>query len=113
MLKTLARKSSYIGDKIGSLAILYSALFLPGQGFMFGMIYGAFLYKKAGVSMKTHVEQIPLTIKVVDDYYDVFASSVRIRITQIHKHQLIRTSLPLRAHWNHLKKMELIQNYPN
>lgn len=76
MLKTLAAKSTYIGDNIGSLAILYSALFLPRQGFMFGMIYGALLCKKAGLPMQTYVEQMPLTIKVVNDYYDVFASSV-------------------------------------
>ena len=75
MLRILAGKSSYIGNKIGSLAILFSALFLPRQGFMFGMIYGALLCKKAGVSMETYVEQMPLTIKVVHDYYDVFASS--------------------------------------
>lgn len=76
MLTILAGKSSYIGDDIGSLAILYSALFLPRQGFMFGMIFGALLCKKAGVSMDTYVEQMPLTIKVVHDYYEVFASSV-------------------------------------
>jgi 3-hydroxyisobutyrate dehydrogenase-like beta-hydroxyacid dehydrogenase len=76
MLKMLAGKSTYIGDNVGSLAILYSALFLPRQGFMFGMIYGALLCKKAGLPMQTYVEQMPLTIKVVNDYYDVFASSV-------------------------------------
>lgn len=76
MLKVLAGKSCYLGDQVGSLAILYSALFLPRQGFMFGMIYGALLCKKAGVSMDTYVEQLPLTIKVVNDYYEVFASSV-------------------------------------
>ena len=76
MLKILAGQSTYIGNQVGSLAILYSALFLPRQGFMFGMIYGALLCKKTGVSMEAYVEQIPLTIKVVNDYYDVFASSV-------------------------------------
>ena len=76
MLKILAGRSTYIGNQVGSLAILYSALFLPRQGFMFGMIYGALLCKKAGVSMDVYVEQIPLTIKVVSDYYEVFASSV-------------------------------------
>jgi len=76
MLKILAGQSTYIGNQVGSLAILYSALFLPRQGFMFGMIYGALLCKKAGVSMDAYVEQIPLTIKVVNDYYEVFASSV-------------------------------------
>jgi hypothetical protein len=43
---------------------------------MFGMIYGALLCEKAGVSMDAYVEQLPLTIKVVHDYYDVFAASV-------------------------------------
>ena len=76
MLFSLAGNSSYIGDQVGSLAILYSALFLPRQGFMFGMIFGALLCKKAGVSMDTYVEQMPLTIKVVHDYYEVFSSSV-------------------------------------
>ena len=76
MLKTLAGKSTYIGDNIGSLAILYSALFLPRQGFMFGMIYGALLCKKAGLPLHTYVEQMPLTIKVWHDFYDVFAASV-------------------------------------
>ena len=76
MLNVLAGKSTYIGTQVSSLAILYSALFLPRQGFMFGMIYGALLCKKAGVSMETYVEQLPLTIKVVHDYYEVFASSV-------------------------------------
>ena len=84
MLRILAGESNYIGDNVGSLAILYSALFLPRQGFMFGMIYGALLCKKgrrldghlSGVPMDTYVETLPLTIKVVHDYYDVFASSV-------------------------------------
>ena len=76
MLKILAGESTYIGNQVGSLAILYSALFLPRQGFMFGMIYGALLCKKAGVSLEDYVEHIPLTIKVVSDYYEVFASSV-------------------------------------
>ena len=76
MLKILAGQSTYIGSQVSALAILYSALFLPRQGFMFGMIYGALLCKKAGVSMEDYVAQIPLTIKVVSDYYDVFASSV-------------------------------------
>jgi 3-hydroxyisobutyrate dehydrogenase-like beta-hydroxyacid dehydrogenase len=76
MLLTLGGKSTYIGEQIGALAIIFSALFLPRQGFMFGMIYGALLCEKAGVPIETYVEQIPLTIKVVNDYYDVFASTV-------------------------------------
>ena len=76
MLLALAGSSKYIGNQVGSLAILSSALFLQRQGFMFGMIFGALLYRKAGVSMDAYVEQIPLTINVIHDYYKVFSSSV-------------------------------------
>ena len=76
MLRSLAGKSSYIGSDVGALAALFAALFLPRQGFMFGMIYGALICEKAGVPMQTYVEQLPLTVKLVHAYYDVFASSV-------------------------------------
>ena len=75
-LKTLAGKSSHIGSDVGALAALFAALFLPRQGFMFGMIYGALICEKAGISMDEYVGQIPLTLKVVHDYYDVFATTV-------------------------------------
>lgn len=76
ILKVLAGKSSCIGTEPKALAAIYASLFLPRQGFMFGMIYGALICEKAGVSMEAYVEQLPLTIKVVNDYFDVFASSV-------------------------------------
>ena len=76
ILKTLAGKSAYIGENPKALAALYASLVLPRQGFMFGMIYGALLCEKAGVSMDAYVEQLPLTIKVVHDYYDLFAATV-------------------------------------
>ncbi len=76
IFKTLAGKSAYIGTSPKALAAIYASLFLPRQGFMFGMIYGALICEKAGVSMDAYVEQLPLTIKVVQDYYDVFAASV-------------------------------------
>lgn len=75
-LRTLGGKSDWIGDNPKALAAIYASLFLPRQGFMFGMIYGAMICEKAGVSMESYVEQLPLTIKVVHDYYDVFAASV-------------------------------------
>ena len=76
LLTTLAGKSDRIGDNPGALAAIYASLFLPRQGFMFGMIYGALICEKAGVTMEAYVEQLPLTIKVVQDYYKVFADSV-------------------------------------
>lgn len=76
ILRTLAGNSTYIGSSPKALAAIYASLFLPRQGFMFGMIYGALICEKAGVSMDAYVEQLPLTIKVVHDYFDVFAASV-------------------------------------
>jgi 3-hydroxyisobutyrate dehydrogenase-like beta-hydroxyacid dehydrogenase len=76
ILKTLAGKSAYIGGNPKALAAIYASLVLPRQGFMFGMIYGALLCEKAGVSMEAYVEQLPLTIKVVHDYYDLFAATM-------------------------------------
>ena len=76
ILKALAGKSTYIGTSPKALAAIYASLFLPRQGFMFGMIYGALICEKAGLSMDTYVEQLPLTIKVVHDYFDVFAASM-------------------------------------
>jgi len=76
MLRLLAGRSSYIGTDVGALAALFAGLFLPRQGFMFGMIYGALVCEKAGVPMETYVEQLPLTLGLVHDYYDVFAASV-------------------------------------
>jgi hypothetical protein len=76
ILKTLAGKSARIGEDPKALAAIYASLVLPRQGFMFGMIYGALLCEKAGVSMDDYVAQLPLTIDVVHDYYDIFAATV-------------------------------------
>ena len=76
VLKTLGGKSAYIGANPKALAAIYASLVLPRQGFMFGMIYGALLCEKAGVSMEAYAEQLPLTVKVVHDYYDLFAATV-------------------------------------
>lgn len=76
ILKTLAGKSVCIGESPKALAAIYASLVLPRQGFMFGMIYGALICERAGVSMDDYVEVLPLTIKIVHDYYEVFAASV-------------------------------------
>jgi 3-hydroxyisobutyrate dehydrogenase-like beta-hydroxyacid dehydrogenase len=43
---------------------------------MFGMIYGALACQKAGIPLDAFVNQIPVSIKVVQDYYALFAATV-------------------------------------
>jgi 3-hydroxyisobutyrate dehydrogenase-like beta-hydroxyacid dehydrogenase len=76
ILKILAGRSAHVGEDPSALAAIYAALVLPRQGFMFGMIYGAMICEKAGISMDAYVEVLPLTIRIVHDYYDLFAATV-------------------------------------
>jgi len=41
--------ADFIGENVASLAALFAALFLPRQGFMFGMIYDALIAERAGI----------------------------------------------------------------
>jgi 3-hydroxyisobutyrate dehydrogenase-like beta-hydroxyacid dehydrogenase len=76
VLKTLGGRSRHLGPNIAALPALFAGLFLPRQAFMFGMIYGALICEKAGISMEDYAAQIPLTLKVTHDYYDIFARTV-------------------------------------
>jgi len=76
LIKVLGGKSTYAGDQPAALAVLFAALFTTRQSFMFGMIYGALACQKAGIPLDAFVNQIPVSIKVVQDYYDLFAATV-------------------------------------
>ena len=62
LVKTLAGASARLGEEPVALAAIYASLVLPRQGFMFGMIYGALICLKAGISMDDYVQVLPLTI---------------------------------------------------
>lgn len=68
-LRQLAPASDYIGDNVAHLADLFSALFLPRQGAMFGMIYGAHFCEVAGVPMEVYVKQLPAAMRVATSLY--------------------------------------------
>ncbi len=76
VIKALGGKSNYVGDQPAALAVLFAALFTTRQSFMFGMIYGALACQKAGIPLEAFVEQIPVSIKVMQNYYDLFAATV-------------------------------------
>ncbi len=76
VIKALGGSSTCIGDQPSTLASIFAALFTTRQAFMFGMIYGALACKKAGIPIQAFVDQIPVSLKVMEGYYEVFAKSV-------------------------------------
>lgn len=76
VIRTLGGKSAHVGSRPAALAALFAGLFTVRQGFMFGMINGALACKKAGIAMDVFAAQIPASLKLVHDYYDLFARTV-------------------------------------
>ena len=76
IVRQLGGKSAYVGETPSALAALFAGLFTVRQGFMFGMIYGALVCRKAGIPMQVYSDQIPASIKLVNDYYDLFSRTV-------------------------------------
>ena len=76
IVKTLAGASVCVGDEPGMLAALFAALFTARQGFMFGMIYGALVCRKAGIPLEMYSEQIPKTLDMVSNYHKYFSDTI-------------------------------------
>ncbi len=76
IIRQLGGKSAHVGETPAALAALFAGLFTVRQGFMFGMIYGALVCQKAGIPMQVYSDQIPASLKLVNDYYDLFAKTV-------------------------------------
>ena len=76
IIRELGGKSAHVGEKPAALAALFAGLFTVRQGFMFGMIYGALVCQRAGIPMQVYSDQLPATIKLVNDYHDLFARTV-------------------------------------
>jgi len=49
IIRAMGPAADFIGENVASLAALFAALFLPRQGFMFGMIYDALIAERAGI----------------------------------------------------------------
>ncbi|MGI9350534.1 MAG: NAD(P)-binding domain-containing protein [Rhizobiaceae bacterium] len=69
LVRHMAPASDYIGENVAHLADLFSALFLPRQGAMFGMIFGAHFCEVAGVPLDIYVKQLPAAMRVATDLY--------------------------------------------
>ncbi|MDH3263938.1 MAG: hypothetical protein OEM24_08075, partial [Paracoccaceae bacterium] len=69
-------KSARVGETPAALDALFAGLFTARQGFMFGMLYGALVCRKAGIPMQVYSDQLPATLKLVNDYHTLFAKTV-------------------------------------
>ena len=76
IIRAMGPASDFIGENVASLAALFAALFLPRQGFMFGMIYGALIAERAGISAEAYFKQLPTSQKVVGDYVKVATETI-------------------------------------
>ena len=76
VMKTLGGSSVCVGDKAGMVPTLFAALFTVRQGFMFGMIYGGLVCKKAGISLEEFARQVPISMGVLPSYYQYFSDSI-------------------------------------
>ncbi len=71
----LGGSSILVGADAGMLATLFAALFTTRQGFMFGMIYGALVCRKAGLPLDVYAKLIPITMGVLPSYHQYFADT--------------------------------------
>lgn len=76
IIRALGGKSANVGERPSALAALFAGLFTVRQGFMFGMIYGALVCQKAGIPMQVYADQLPATLRLVNDYHGLFARTV-------------------------------------
>jgi 3-hydroxyisobutyrate dehydrogenase-like beta-hydroxyacid dehydrogenase len=76
LIKTLGGSSVCVGDQAGMVPTLFAALFTTRQGFMFGMIYGGLVCKKAGIPLEEFARQVPISMSVMPSYHQYFSDSV-------------------------------------
>lgn len=106
LIKTLGGSSVRVGERAGMVPTLFAALFKTRQGFMFGMIYGGLVCKKAGISLEEFARQL-----LQSAFYlattDIFLTQSPMKSLKVRKLRwppmLLRSmmhSLPSR-HWEH------------
>ncbi len=76
VIRTLGGGSARVGEAAGMIAALFAALFTTRQGFMFGMIYGGLVCRKAGIPLDVFAAQVPVSLGVLPAYHKYFADTV-------------------------------------
>lgn len=76
VITALGGGSIHVGTQAGILSALFAALFTTRQGFMFGMIYGALVCKKADIPLDTFADLVPVSLGVMPSYHQYFTDTV-------------------------------------
>jgi len=71
--------SAHVGTEAAAIPGLFAAMFTARQGFMFGLIYGGAVCRKAGLPMEVFAEQVPVTLGMAGNYADLFMRTVPTR----------------------------------
>jgi 3-hydroxyisobutyrate dehydrogenase-like beta-hydroxyacid dehydrogenase len=72
----LGGSSERVGGEARMVAALFAALFTTRQGFMFGMIYGALVCRKAGIPLDAFARQVPVSMGMLPTYHEYFSDTV-------------------------------------
>ena len=76
VIRVLGGASAHVGTEATAIPGLFAAMATARQGFMFGLIYGGAVCRKAGLPIETFVAQMPITLDMVRGYADLFARTV-------------------------------------
>ncbi len=71
-IRTLGGASAHVGTEAAAIPGLFAAMFTARQGFMFGLIYGGAVCRKAGLPMEAFAAQVPVTLGMAGNYADLF-----------------------------------------
>ena len=75
-IRALGGASTHVGTEPAVIPGLFAAMFTARQGFMFGLIYGGAVCRKAGLSMDVFAAQVPVTLGMAGNYADLFTRTV-------------------------------------
>ena len=75
-IRALGGASAHVGETPAAVPALFAAMFTARQGFMFGLIYGGAVCRKAGLPVEAFAAQIPVTHGMAGNYGKLFARTV-------------------------------------
>ena len=78
-IRALGGASAHVGTEAAAIPGLFAAMFTARQGFMFGLIYGGVVCRKAGLPMEVFAAQVPVTLGMAGNYADLFMRTVPTR----------------------------------